>query len=309
MAISVELGPGMRLDAPSTSRKSARDTHPRRRTNSSSIIAICAAGPPKAIVPSRRKDSAICFNSETDDALGVAGCRGRASSRVMRRLHSPSSKFGKRLAYFAFGLCGRLSGGFGGEAAFEDFVDLGAAAAQFFEQALGRGFALEAHLAREREQRGVVGGHRPCGLIAFDPEAILQAREELKIVGEAGGIRRRHQRGIVKSAEQGARVAGAQRRIVAAMPQRHHLRDELDIDQSAPPLLEIEAMLVLGADLVCHPLAHRGDLRDAFGIEAPRKDEFLTGAFDFGAEAWISRDYARADQRRALPYRAALAMV
>jgi len=35
-----------------------RDTQPRRRTNSSSIIAMCAAGPPNAVSPSRRKGRA-----------------------------------------------------------------------------------------------------------------------------------------------------------------------------------------------------------------------------------------------------------
>src|SRR5216684_2643280 len=59
IAISVEFGPGIRFVAPSMSRNSSCEIHPRRRTNSSSIIAIFAAGPPKAVVPSRRNETAI----------------------------------------------------------------------------------------------------------------------------------------------------------------------------------------------------------------------------------------------------------
>src|SRR5262249_26885465 len=59
MAISVELGPGMRLAAPRRSRNSCGVSHRRRRTNSSSIMAMCTAGPPNASVPSFRKLSAI----------------------------------------------------------------------------------------------------------------------------------------------------------------------------------------------------------------------------------------------------------
>src|SRR5262249_55548757 len=59
MAISVELGPGMRFAAPRRSRNSCGVSHRRRRTNSSSIIAMWTAGPPNASVPSFRKLSAI----------------------------------------------------------------------------------------------------------------------------------------------------------------------------------------------------------------------------------------------------------
>ena len=55
IAISVEFGPGIRLVAPSRSRNRSRVSQPRLRTTSSSIMAMCAAGPPKAIVPSFRK--------------------------------------------------------------------------------------------------------------------------------------------------------------------------------------------------------------------------------------------------------------
>src|ERR1700730_17584266 len=59
-AISVEFGPGIRLQALIISRNSAGESHRRRLTTSSSIIAICAAGPPNAIVPRRAKS---CANS------------------------------------------------------------------------------------------------------------------------------------------------------------------------------------------------------------------------------------------------------
>src|SRR5665647_1980341 len=58
IASSVELGPGIRFVAPTRSRNSERDTQPRRVTTSSSIIAIWAAGPPKAVVPRRRNTRA-----------------------------------------------------------------------------------------------------------------------------------------------------------------------------------------------------------------------------------------------------------
>src|SRR6185503_11855987 len=58
MAISVELGPGIRFVAPRRSRNASRVSHLRRFTTSSSIMAIWARGPPKAVVPSRRKRKA-----------------------------------------------------------------------------------------------------------------------------------------------------------------------------------------------------------------------------------------------------------
>src|SRR5271157_3046542 len=73
IAASVELGPGMRLVAPRRSRNSARVSQPRRRTTSSSIKAIWAAGPPKAVMPSLRNsraNSPRCFHCPA--AGGVA---------------------------------------------------------------------------------------------------------------------------------------------------------------------------------------------------------------------------------------------
>src|SRR6266702_6714283 len=100
MAISVELGPGTRLDAPSMSRKSARDTQARRRTNSSSIIAICAAGPPNAIVPSRRKERAICLNCEEEAPLATETGLAVVSLGVIKLTSFTLEQFGEELAHF-----------------------------------------------------------------------------------------------------------------------------------------------------------------------------------------------------------------
>src|SRR5688572_4561958 len=59
MLISVLLGPGIRLVAPTRSRKCCDDIHCRFLTTSSCISAICAAGPPKPIVPNFRNSFAI----------------------------------------------------------------------------------------------------------------------------------------------------------------------------------------------------------------------------------------------------------
>src|SRR5262245_66267319 len=61
MAISVEFGPGIRFVAPRRSINCASLSQRRRRTTSSRIIAMCAAGPPTAIVPSLRKSAATSF--------------------------------------------------------------------------------------------------------------------------------------------------------------------------------------------------------------------------------------------------------
>src|ERR1019366_9070405 len=58
IANSLELGPGIRLLAPSKSRNFSRESHFLRRTSSSSMTAMCAAGPPNAVVPSLRKKRA-----------------------------------------------------------------------------------------------------------------------------------------------------------------------------------------------------------------------------------------------------------
>ncbi len=51
IASSVEFGQGIRFVAPTRSRNSSRVSHRRRPTTSRSISAMCAAGPPKPIVP------------------------------------------------------------------------------------------------------------------------------------------------------------------------------------------------------------------------------------------------------------------
>src|SRR6266581_3594581 len=58
IAISVEFGPGIRFVAPRRSTNCSSLSQRRRRTTSSRIMAMCAAGPPKAIVPSLRKSQA-----------------------------------------------------------------------------------------------------------------------------------------------------------------------------------------------------------------------------------------------------------
>ena len=86
------------------SRKSAWETQPRRRTNSSSIIAIWAAGPPKAVMPKRRKESAICLSAlpEGPRATAPAGVSrgGMASSFIFEQ-------FGEQLTHLALRLLQR----------------------------------------------------------------------------------------------------------------------------------------------------------------------------------------------------------
>jgi hypothetical protein len=58
IVISVEFGPGIRLVAPTKSKKCWRLSQPRRVTTSSSIMPMCAAGPPNAVSPSRKNKTA-----------------------------------------------------------------------------------------------------------------------------------------------------------------------------------------------------------------------------------------------------------
>jgi hypothetical protein len=55
MASSVLFGPGIRLTAPSRSMNSCSLSHLRPSTRSRRIMAMCTAGPPKAVKPSLRK--------------------------------------------------------------------------------------------------------------------------------------------------------------------------------------------------------------------------------------------------------------
>jgi len=58
-ATSVDEGPGSRLESPNRSTKRWRVSQPRRSTNSRCMMAICAAGPPKAVSPRRVNSRAI----------------------------------------------------------------------------------------------------------------------------------------------------------------------------------------------------------------------------------------------------------
>src|SRR6516225_6348743 len=70
MASSVELGPGIRLAAPKRSKNRSSLTQCRRRAISLCIMAMCAAGPPKAIVPSLRNSFAISPAEPLEDCAG-----------------------------------------------------------------------------------------------------------------------------------------------------------------------------------------------------------------------------------------------
>ena len=59
MAISVELGPGIKFVAPIRSRNSWSSSHWRRSTISRCIMAVWAAGPPKEVVPSLRNKTDV----------------------------------------------------------------------------------------------------------------------------------------------------------------------------------------------------------------------------------------------------------
>src|SRR5512140_3805402 len=73
MAISVELGPGIRLVAPSRSRNSSSVSHLRRWTISACISPVCAAGPPKAVKPSLRNTLATSRTRSSCELFISAG--------------------------------------------------------------------------------------------------------------------------------------------------------------------------------------------------------------------------------------------
>src|SRR5579884_4066482 len=108
IAISVEFGPGMILVAPSMSRNSPCEIHLRRRTNSSSIIAMCSAGPPNAVAPRRRNESAIRANSAREATPATSGPPLLVSSRVIGPCLFIFEEFREQLAYLAFGFVQRL---------------------------------------------------------------------------------------------------------------------------------------------------------------------------------------------------------
>src|SRR5580700_2276363 len=78
MASSVELGPGIRLAAPKRSRNLSDESHRRCRTISFSMMATCAAGPPKAVKPRRRKRTATSASFPRDPV-------GRSASIALLR--------------------------------------------------------------------------------------------------------------------------------------------------------------------------------------------------------------------------------
>src|SRR3990170_2644902 len=76
-ATSVEFGPGMTLVAAIRSANASASIQPRRRTISSCIIAMCPAGPPNAVAPSRRNTRATT-GSGTRMSIGSARARRAA---------------------------------------------------------------------------------------------------------------------------------------------------------------------------------------------------------------------------------------
>src|SRR5450755_3662223 len=87
MTTSVEVGPGIRLAAPSRSMKSSRPIQRRRLTTSSSIMAMCAAGPPNAMRLRRVNTRATSARRECrldGIEVGVAWLP-RDDSRAIRR--------------------------------------------------------------------------------------------------------------------------------------------------------------------------------------------------------------------------------
>jgi len=89
IAISVELGPGMRFVAPSMSRNCSCVSHPRRWTTSRSIRAMWAASPPNDVAPSRMKSQAISRTDDADgDGCGAAFGHSSSFGGVMERCRS-----------------------------------------------------------------------------------------------------------------------------------------------------------------------------------------------------------------------------
>src|SRR3990172_1796009 len=89
MAISVELGPGIRLVAPTRSRKCSRLIQRRLTTTSSSIMAMWAAGPPKAVKPRRRKSAASSFSPPI--LLFSLLMNRRLFIRLQKRIQGPAT--------------------------------------------------------------------------------------------------------------------------------------------------------------------------------------------------------------------------
>ncbi len=86
------------------SRKSAWETQPRRRTNFSSIIAIWAAGPPKAVVPNRRNESAICLSAVPETSRAAVAVSAVASNDGSKPSSLIFEQFGEQLPDLALRL-------------------------------------------------------------------------------------------------------------------------------------------------------------------------------------------------------------
>src|SRR5262245_12511385 len=119
MAISVEFGPGIRFVAPRRSINCSSLSQRRRRTTSSRIIAMCAAGPPKAIVPSLRKSQTTSriggrLAGMADDAKGyhrlqlILGVLGLALT-IAYFVVILAAGLGSAVARWADGLSGALA--------------------------------------------------------------------------------------------------------------------------------------------------------------------------------------------------------
>ena len=103
IAISVDVGPGIRFAAPSMSRNCCRVTHCRLRTISPSIRAMWAAGPPKLMAPSlrnreassrRRAESDVGASSDvafldsfTIELLQLEACQTRTGKQQEKQAH------------------------------------------------------------------------------------------------------------------------------------------------------------------------------------------------------------------------------
>src|SRR3954471_14765221 len=99
IAISVEFGPGMRLVTPRRSRNSSAGSHARRRTISASIIARCAAGPPKPAVPSQRNTPTTSRRRALTGAgviaAGTGGC-GPGATGLLYDAHASAGPHARR---------------------------------------------------------------------------------------------------------------------------------------------------------------------------------------------------------------------
>src|SRR5579862_270506 len=226
-----------------------------------------------------------------------------------------SSAFRLRRSIFSRASSWSLSDGccrgasFAREAAFERSADRLAPRAEIRKQPLRSCAAFVAHPAGEGAQRFAIGRQRPCRLIALDAQAIFQPRDEFETVAQGRSLEIIDEMELLDRAQQFASGTFSQRRMPIAVRKRHHLRDELHIDQSAASLLQVKTRVTLDADLFFHSGPHLRDLSDLGRRHAPPEDELLARGFNGDAERIIAGYHATAHQRLTLPHRRALAMV